>query len=88
MRVQWYRILRQRMSYLWRQGHRERGHICRQSEELTAVDFDNCLKELELICPVQAGQWQVVLLSVPCVYEDFLTFRHYMVKRFMLIHRC
>ena len=79
MRVQWYRILRQRMSYLWRRGRRERGHICRQSEELTDADFDSCLKERELIYPLQAGQRRVAPLSVPCVYEDFLLFRHYIV---------
>jgi hypothetical protein len=70
------------MSYLWRRGHRERGHICRQSQEPTDVDFGSCLKERELICPVQAGQWRVGSLSVPCAYEDFLTFRHYIVKNF------
>ena len=76
MRVQWYRILRQHMSHLWRRGHRERGHIYRQSEEQAGVDFDSCLKERELIYPVQAGQRRVAPLSVPCVYEDFLPFRH------------
>ena len=72
------------MSYLWRQGHKERGHICRQSEEPTDVDFGSCLKEREPICPVQAGQWRVASSSVPCAYGDFLTFRHYVIKKFML----
>ena len=80
----WYRILRQHMSYRRRRGHKERGHICRQLEEPKDVDFGSCLKEREQICPVQAGQWQVASLSVPCAYEDFLIFRHYIVKKFML----
>jgi len=72
------------MSYLWRRGHREKEHICHQSEELRVVDFDSCLEEREPIYLVRAGHWRLVSLSVPCVYEGFLPFRHYIVKRFML----